>query len=193
MRSHSAPSADDDEFHSAPSKSSRKREMHALQELGEELVALSADQLTRLALPEALDTAVRAAQGFRMEARRRQLQYIGKLMRKIDPEPIRAMLDALRGDSAAETARMHRLERLRTELLEDEGTLGRIAESWPGADLQSLRTLRRNALRERENGRPPKAFRELFRVLREHDERHAAEHTAQQAGPTGTAEFPNGD
>lgn len=160
----------DEEVVELPSKSSRKREMHALQALGERLVALPPDQLGRVDLPDVLRDAVRAAQGFRMEARRRQLQYIGKLMRKVDPAPIRAMLDTLSGTSASEVARMHRLERLRSEVLEDDGALGRIAEAWPHADLQVLRTLRRNALKERAAGRAPKAFRELFRVLRELDD-----------------------
>lgn len=158
-----------------PSKSSRKREMQALQDLGEQLVALSTDQLRKVPLPDALFEAVRAAQGFKMEARRRQMQYIGKLMRKVDAEPIQAQLDIFNGNSAAEVAKQHRLERLRLELLEDEQVVGRIAETWPGADLQYLRTLRRNALKEREAGKPPKAFREIFRVLRELEEAGAAE------------------
>ena len=74
---------------------------------------------------------------------------------------------------------MHRLERLREQLLEDEQTIGTIAETWPGADLQYLRTLRRNALKEREAARPPKSFREIFRVLRElQDAQDAAEEAA---------------
>ncbi|WP_068804386.1 ribosome biogenesis factor YjgA, partial [Thauera phenolivorans] len=117
--------------------------------------------------PENLYEAIRAAQGFKMEARRRQLQYIGKLMRNVDPAPIQAQLDVFNGNSAAEVARQHRLERLRADYLEDEKVLTTIADTWPGADLQHLRNLRRNALKEREQGKPPKAFRELFRVLRD--------------------------
>ncbi|MCX8017041.1 MAG: DUF615 domain-containing protein [Rhodocyclaceae bacterium] len=120
-----------------PSKSARKRAMSALQVLGEELVMLSAEQLGKLALPEELYEAVRAAQRFSQhEAHRRQLQYIGKLMRSVDAEPIRAALDE-------------------------------IVAAHPAADGQRLRQLRRNALKERELGKPPRAFRELFRVLRE--------------------------
>lgn len=158
---------EEDDFIEPPSKSSLKREMHALQDLGEQLVALSPERLKKMPLPDSLYEAVRAAQGFRMEARRRQMQYIGKLMRKIDPAPIQAQLDIFSGNSAAEVAKMHRLERLREQLLEDDKTLGTIAETWPEADLQYLRTLRRNALKEREAGKPPKSFREIFRVLRE--------------------------
>ena len=91
-------------------------------------------------------------------------------MRNVDPEPIRAALDAFKGVSAVETAKMHRLENLRTQLLEDEKVLHTIAETYPGADLQQLRVLRRNALKEKEQNKPPRAYRELFRVLREIDE-----------------------
>ena len=134
-------------------------------------------------MPDALYEAIRAAQGFKMEARRRQLQYVGKLMRKVDPEPIQAQLEIFAGNSATEIAKMHRLERLREQLLEDEQVIGTIAETWPEADLQYLRTLRRNALKEREAARPPKSFREIFRVLRELQEASdaAAEAEAERA------------
>ena len=151
-----------------PSKSSLKREMHDLQALGAELVALSVDQLKKIDLPEDLRDAVRDAQRFTQhEAHRRQLQYVGKVMRTIDPAPIREALDEIKGLSAAATARMHALERLRTRFLEDEKVIGEIAETWPQADLQHLRQLRRNALKEQQQGKPPRAYRELYRELRE--------------------------
>ncbi|HEX8964754.1 MAG TPA: ribosome biogenesis factor YjgA [Rhodocyclaceae bacterium] len=154
-----------------PSKSQKKREMTALQELGAELVALGRDQLARIELPEDLRGAVRDAQRFTQhEAHRRQLQYIGRLMRDLDPAPIRAALDEIKGVSAAATARLHNLERLRARLMEDESALGDIARAHPGADLQHLRQLRRNALKEQEQAKPPRAYRELFRVLRELEE-----------------------
>ncbi len=158
---------EEEDFIEPPSKSSRKREMHALQDLGEQLVALSSDRLKKMSLPDALYEALRAAQGFKMEARRRQMQYVGKLMRKIDPAPIQAQLLILSGKSAVEVAKMHRLERLREQLLDDDKTIGTIVELWPEVDVQYLRTLRRNALKERETTKPPKAFREIYRVLRE--------------------------
>jgi ribosome-associated protein len=165
------PVQDDDSFDNSPekpSKSQKKREMSALQALGAELVGLGRDQLARMELPEDLRDAVRDAQRFTQhEARRRQLQYIGRLMRDLDPEPIRSALDEIKGVSAAATARLHALERLRTRLMEDESALGEIAGSYPGADLQHLRQLRRNALKEQEQAKPPRAYRELFRVLRE--------------------------
>ncbi|MBI4985535.1 MAG: DUF615 domain-containing protein [Rhodocyclales bacterium] len=141
--------------------------MTALQDLGAELVALGRESLAKVALPEDLLDAVRDYQRFTQhEARRRQLQYIGRLMRDVDAAPIRAALDAINGVSAAATARQHALERLRTRLLEDESVLGEIASAHPRADLQRLRQLRRNALKEQELTKPPRAYRELFRVLR---------------------------
>ena len=151
-----------------PSKSARKRAMTELQDLGKELVALSVDQIKKIDLPEDLRTAVRDAKRITQhEAHRRQLQYIGKLMRSIDPEPILAALDEINGVSAVATARMHALEHLRLRFLEDEKVIGEIAATHPGADLQFLRQLRRNALKEQQLGKPPRAFRELFRALRD--------------------------
>jgi len=154
-----------------PSKSAVKRAMSDLQALGEELVALSVDQLKKIDMPDDLREAVRAAKRITQhEAHRRQLQYIGKLMRSTDPEPLQAALDEINGVSAAAVARMHALERLRTRFLEDEKVIAEIAAAHPGADLQHLRQLRRNALKEQELGKPPRAFRELFRVLRDLNE-----------------------
>lgn len=162
----------DEEFtDQRPSKTRRKEAMHELQDLGAALVELSPAQLKRIALPEDLLDAVRDWQRFtKHEARRRQLQYIGKLMRAIDPEPIQAGLALLRGESAEETARLHRRERLRSRLLEDEKVLEEIVATWPHADLTQLRQLRRNALKEQEAGKPPKSFRQIFQVLKELEE-----------------------
>ena len=166
-----------------PSKSQKKREMNALQDMGAELVELGRDQLKKIDLPDDLRDAVRDFQRFtKHEARRRQLQYIGRLMRDLDPEPIRAALDEINGVSAAATARQHALERLRTRLLEDEAVLGEIARSHVGADLQHLRQLRRNALKEQEQTKPPRAYRELFRVLR------ALEENQHEPDDAGTAD-----
>jgi len=163
-----------------PSKSQKKREMTALQDLGAELVELGRDQLKKIELSDDLRDAVRDAQRFTQhEARRRQLQYIGRLMRDLDPAPIRAALDEIKGVSAAATARLHALERLRTRLLENEAVLGEIANAYPGVDLQHLRQLRRNALKEQEQAKPPRAYREIFRVLRELEEQS---HAADDAG-----------
>lgn len=151
-----------------PSKSQLKREMTALQELGEELVGLSRERLAKIDMPERLRDAILDAQRItKHEARRRQMQYIGKIMRDVDANPLREALDELKGLSAAANARQHHLENLRTRLMEDEAAFGDLAREFPAADIQHLRQLRRNALREAEQGRPPRAYRELFRELRE--------------------------
>jgi ribosome-associated protein len=168
----------DEDFPAAdapPSKTRRKQAMLALQDLGGDLVELSPAQLKRIELPEDILAAVREYQRIPSHgARSRQLQYIGKLMRSADEAPIRAGLALLRGESAGEAARLHRLERLREKLLADEATLTEIAATWPGADLQHLRQLRRNALKEQEASKPPKNFRAIFQVLQQLDKEGAA-------------------
>jgi len=151
------------------SKTQRKQAMEDLQALGEELVALSADRIKKIDIPESLRDAVREAQRMTRldEAKRRQIQYVGRLMRSVDPEPIRAALALVRGESASETAKLHRLERLRTELLADEKILHEIATLYPSIDLQHLRSLRRSALKEQEQNKPPRSYRAIFQVLKE--------------------------
>jgi ribosome-associated protein len=169
-----------------PSKSQKKRESTALQDLGAELVGLSREQLKKMALPEKLGDAVREAQRITSHgAIRRQMQYIGKLMRDVDPAPIHAALDEIKGVSAAANARQHALERLRARLLEDEAVIGEIARDHPGTDITQLRQLRRNALKEQEHGKPPRAFREIFRVLRELKQQPEESHDADDAGTAG--------
>lgn len=162
-----------------PSKTKQKEAMHELRDLGAELVELSVGQLKRINLPENIFDAVRECQKITAHgARRRQIQYLGKLMRSVDDEPIRAGLALLRGESSAETARLHRLERLRVKLMEDESTLSDIAALWPSVDLQHMRQLRRNALKEQEQNKPPKNFRAIFQVLQELD-KEASQHVAE--------------
>ena len=146
--------------------------MTALQDLGVALLDLPTERLAKMEMPDTLRQALAEARRLtKHEARRRQLQYIGKLMRSVDTAPLQAAVAAMRGASGAENARLHRLESLRTRLLEDErGALGEIAAAHPGADLQQLRQLRRNALKEREQEKPPRAYREIFRCLRELEE-----------------------
>lgn len=153
------------------SKTRRKQAMEELQVLGEELVALPADHVKRIDIPDGLRQAVAEAQRMTRhdEARRRQLQYIGKLMRGIETEPIRTALAAVRGESADATARLHKLEKLRSDFLADEQTLQQIMRSYPQADPQHLRALRRAALREQEQNKPPRSFRALFQQLKELD------------------------
>jgi ribosome-associated protein len=150
------------------SKTKRKLEMLELQSLGVALVELPPGQLDTLALPTALAVAVREARRITShEARRRQLQYIGRLMREVDPEPIRAALAARAGQSTAARARQFRLEAWRNRLLADDAALTEFTRENAATDLQALRTLIRNARREIAEGRPPRAQRDLFRLLRE--------------------------
>lgn len=158
-----------------PSKTKIKEAMHELQDLGAELVALSTGQLKRINLPEDLLAAVRECQKISSHgARRRQIMYIGKILRNVDEAPIREGLALIRGDSAAETARLHRLERMRNRLLEDESVITEIATTWPGVDLQHLRQLRRNAIKEQEGNKPPKNFRAIFQMLQDLDKNGVA-------------------
>lgn len=165
-------SIDDNEDSDFVSKSQRKRDMNALQDLGKMLTEIPVARLDKVAMSENLRDALVEMQRLKANgARARQLQYIGKLMRSEDAGAIRKALDHLNGNSRAETARMHRLEKFREDLLEDETVMTRIVEALPGVDVQRLRQLRRNALKERAETRPPKAFREIFQVLKEADER----------------------
>jgi len=152
------------------SKTQRKKEMHELQALGTELVELAESQIADLQIPDRLRDAVLAAKRIKShEARRRQMQYIGRVMRDVDAAPIRAQLDVLVGHSAQEAARHRRLEALREKLLADDEALTAYVAQHTGADLQGLRTLIRNARREQKEGKPPRAFRELFRLLKSLD------------------------
>jgi ribosome-associated protein len=150
------------------SKTRKKAQMHALQKLGVELVELSRERIASMQLPETLVEAIRAAQRITAhEGRRRQMQYIGRLMRDIDPAPIQERLDAWRGQSKAEVARQHGMERLRDKLIADDAALTEFAQNHPDVDLQALRNLIRNARKEATEGRPPKSYREIFKVIRD--------------------------
>lgn len=151
-----------------PSKSRRKADAHALQALGAQLVALNRSQLEQVPLPEALREAIEAAQRVRShEGRRRQLQYIGKLMRNVDAAPIRAKIEGWQSVAVEETARLHQLERWRDRLLAEPDALAEFVAQHPNVDSQQLRALIRNTQREREQNRPPKSYRALFQLLRD--------------------------
>lgn len=157
-------------LYDGPSKSQLKRESDALQKLGARLAELSPERLKKIEMPENLREALRDAQRITAHgAHRRQLQLIGKIMRGIDAAPLQAALDEIDGVSAAATARLHRIERLRDQLLADEQTIGALAREHPDLDIQQLRQLRRNALKERELARPARAFREIFQILKDLD------------------------
>ena len=142
--------------------------MHELQALGAALVELPDSQLRKMRLGERLLQAILEAKAIKShEAKRRQMQYIGRLMREVDAAPIRAQLAEVEGHSAQANARHRRLEAWRERLVGDDGALTAFAAEHPGADLQLLRTLIRNARKESAEGKPPRAYRELFRVLKE--------------------------
>jgi ribosome-associated protein len=153
-----------------PSKSQLKREMTALQKLGEDLVAEPRDRVKRVPMPEDVRDAILECQTIKdHEGRRRQLQYVGKKMRTLTEEEIAAIqrtLDSWRGLSKADTAALHALERRREKLLAKDTALTDLLAEHPELDAQQLRTLIRNARREQAENRPPKAYREIFQVLK---------------------------
>ncbi len=151
-----------------PSKTKIKKQMHELQDLGAELAELGKDQLAQLDIPETLRDALREMHRInKFGARRRQMQYIGKLMRDVETAPIIAKLNIWKGVSQQHIGYMHNLERWRDRLLEADGALTELKSAYPDTDVQRLRTLIRNAQKEREAGKPAKNFREIFQVLRE--------------------------
>jgi ribosome-associated protein len=148
------------------SKSRKKKEMLALQALGEKLVELSSDQIKKIDMPlELLDALLFAKTINKRGARRRQLQYIGALMREADPEPIQKALDIIGKGQLQDAEQFAELERWRDELIEgSDGLLEEMVSR--GADRQTLRHLVLSARKEREGNKPPKATRALFRFLK---------------------------
>lgn len=151
----------------AASKTRRKLEMHELQDLGVALVALDARRLATLELPEALVDAIALARRTnRHEARRRQMQYIGRLMRDVDPEPLRVALAAWTRGSQAERAQFALVERWRDRVLQEPGGVDAFADAYPDAAREPLASLAAAAQEERARGAPPHKTRELFRALK---------------------------
>ena len=152
-----------------PSKSQRKRDLDELKQLGRELLGFSDDALRQLLLPETLLEALRTAQKIKAHgALKRQLQYIGKLLREVDDTPIREAIEARDRQHATHTREFHRLEALRDHLLSGDGTaLNEAMALFPLADRQHLRKLVRQARNEQEQKQPQRASRQLFRYLRE--------------------------
>lgn len=149
-----------------PSKTRRKREMHVLQDIGEQLAQLDLKRLSELDLPETLTDAIHEAKRMRKhEARRRQMQFIGKLMRDVNVAPILEKFDLWSGATLQHTAWLHLLERWRGRLLADEPALAELGQKYPAADLQHLRILIRNTHKEKLANKPPRSFRTLFHEL----------------------------
>ncbi len=164
----------DDQFDGAesegPSKSALKRQMLALQKLGETLVALSEKQLGKMPITdERLLEIIREARAMRSHgARRRHLQLIGKVMRDIDPEPIEDALGAIDRQRLEDAELFHQLEKLRDDVIA-AGMQGTelVVGRWPQADRQQLRQIILQHQRESAGGKPPAASRKLFRYLRD--------------------------
>ncbi len=149
-----------------PSKTRRKQAMLALQKLGEKLLELPVEHWQRLALPEALcDALARARTISAHEARRRQLQYIGRLMRQVDAEAIERTLASLHGRGRASATLLHRCEQWRDRLLADDEALTEFLAAYPTTDAQALRATIRAARRELASARPPRQARLLYRAL----------------------------
>jgi ribosome-associated protein len=150
-----------------PSKSARKRAMHDLQSLGEALVLLDPARLAALGLPERLVDAIAQARTItKHEGRRRQLQYVGRLMRDIDPAPVQAALDGWNRGTAAERARFAALERWRERVLDDAGGLADFLAAHPAAQPALLERMVAEARAERLHSGPPHKYRALFRELK---------------------------
>jgi len=154
-----------------PSKSQLKRDMTALQKLGAELIAEPRERVKRVPMPEDVRDAILECQQITdHEGRRRQLQYVGKKMRTLEDEEvalIRKTIDSWKQPSRAETAALHAIERRRDKLLADDGALTDLRVQYPELDLQQMRTMIRNARREQAENKPPKAYREIFQVLKQ--------------------------
>ncbi len=156
-----------DEQNVAPSKTQRKQQMHALQDMGEQLVTFDLQQLNELELPEILLNAVLEAKQIQKHgAKRRQMQYIGKLMRKVDITPFQEKLTNWHKVSQHHTAWLHQLEHWRNRLLNDEQAFTEFAQKFPDSDIQHLRLLVRNAHKEKLANKPPKNFRLIFHQLK---------------------------
>lgn len=156
-----------------PSKSELKRQSDALQKMGETLVEAARDRVKRVPMPEDVRDAILECQQItNHEGRRRQMQFVGKKMRTLDETEvaeIQKAIDSWKGASKSETAAMHALERRRDKLLADDKALTVLLEENPELDVQHLRTLIRNARKEQAENKPPKAYREIFQILKQVD------------------------
>jgi len=162
-----------EDLNEGPSKSELKRLMTQRQKLAEVLASLSSDALKTIPMDEAIKAAIAETNKIKsFEAIRRHKQYLGKLMRFLDDEEldtIQKRLDAIQGVSKAETAKLHHLESFRDRLIANDETFTKMIEQYPDMDIQNMRTLIRNARKEKETNKPPKAYREIFRVLKDMD------------------------
>jgi ribosome-associated protein len=161
---------------SQPSKTRLKAEADAAQDIGRKLVELPKDKLKKLQLEESLLDAITEAKRITSNgAIRRQMQYIGRLMRDTDLAPIVEQLEKWEGKHQEENARFHHMERWRSRLLEDDKALEVFIQEFPAVEVQQLRTLIRNVHKETAANKPPKSSRELFKLIRQAMEQVEAE------------------
>ena len=159
---------DDDDEIIWVSKSEIKRDAEALKDLGTELVELGKNALEKIPLDEDLLAAIELAQKIKKEGRRRQIQLIGKMLRARDVEPIQTALDKLKNRHNQQVSLFHKLEILRDRLVEEgDDVIPTVLELYPEADRQQLRSLVRNAQKEKAANKPPKSYRQIFQYLRE--------------------------
>lgn len=151
------------------SKSEIKRDAEALKKLGAKLVALTAGNLEKIPMEEKLSDAIQLARVSQKGALRRQLQYIGKLLRQMDVEPIRNALDKIENKHNQQQLEFHRLETLRDHLItQGDSAINELVAEQPQLDRQHLRTLIRNAQREQKKEKgSPKYYREIFQYLKQ--------------------------
>lgn len=153
---------------SQPSKTRLKAEADAAQDIGRKLVELPKDKLKKLQLEESLMDAITEAKRITSNgAIRRQMQYIGRLMRETDLAPIVEQLEKWEGKHQEENAHFHHMERWRSRLLEETKAIELFLAEFPQTNVQQMRTLIRNAQKEHAAGKPPKSSRELFKMIRE--------------------------
>jgi ribosome-associated protein len=178
-----------------PSKTEMKRQSDALQALGQELVEAPRDRVKRVPMPEDVMDAILECQNIKNhEGRRRQMQFIGKKMRGLSDEEvavIKRTIEGWKGASKADTAALHALERRRDKLLADDKALTTLLAEHPQLDVQHLRALIRNARKEQAENKPPKAYREIFQILKELDTKGAA--SAPSPGPDVDVDAPEGE
>ncbi|NDL63509.1 ribosome biogenesis factor YjgA [Acerihabitans arboris] len=149
------------------SKSEIKRDAEALKELGVELVELGKNALEKIPLDDDLLAAIELAQRIKKEGRRRQIQLIGKMLRARDAEPIQQALDKLKNRHNQQITLFHKLENLRDRLIEQgDDVVDEVMALYPDADRQQLRSLVRNAQKEKAAAKPPKTSRQIFQYLR---------------------------
>ena len=153
----------------APSRNELKKQMQDLQELGEAVSALPPDRLDKLKIDERLRDAIDELRRTRsFEGKRRQVQYIGKLMKHEDPEPLREAVASYRVGSATDTLALHQAEYWRDQLLAEDDALANWVKEHPATDVQQLRSLVRAARKEKlEPGeRHGRAYRDLFKMVK---------------------------